>query len=111
MASGRALLLSSHLPLPSLGRFPENTTTACPVPDAPANSPVLFVPSTVSGTVVVKANSHVLADFKPPVFAPELSRTTARLPDFVWNICVAPFCGDPPSGIVAVVLTGPVAVR
>ena len=34
-----------------------------------------------------------------------------RLPAAVVNVCDAPFSGWPPSGIVPVVLTGPVSVR
>src|SRR5215469_10568555 len=44
---GTAVVLVSHLPLLSFGRSPANPTSALPLPDAPANWPVLRLPDTV----------------------------------------------------------------
>src|SRR5215472_10691459 len=44
---GTAVVLVLHLPLPSFGRSPRNPTSTLPLPDAPANWPVLWPPDTV----------------------------------------------------------------
>src|SRR5208282_5798239 len=85
-ADGWAFWLSLHLPLLSLGRSPENRTTALPLPVAPANLPVLLAPSTVSGTVVVSTTRQVVVDLRAPVLVPALSRVTTRLPAAVVNV-------------------------
>ena len=61
------------------------------MPVASANLPVLLAGSTVTGTVVVTAYRQVLADFRPAVLVPALSRVTARLPAGVPNVYDAPF--------------------
>src|SRR5208282_840210 len=75
-ADGWAFWLSLHLPLLSLGRSPENRTTALPL---------LLAPSTVSGTVVVSTTRQVVVDLRAPVLVPALSRVTTRLPAAVVN--------------------------
>src|SRR5260370_10137686 len=83
VADGGASLLVLHVPSLSFGSSPEDTTTAMPVPVAPANLPVLLALSTVKGTAVVSAYRQVLADFRPPVVVPALARVTARSPTAV----------------------------
>ena len=51
----------------------------------------LLAGSTVTGTVVVTAYRQVLADFRPAVLVPALSRVTVRLPTGVPNVYDAPF--------------------
>ena len=59
---GTAVVLVLYLPLLSFGRSPANPTSALPLPDAPANWPVLWLPDTVKGTVVENSKRQVEVD-------------------------------------------------
>jgi hypothetical protein len=102
-ADARTFALTLHVPSLNFRSSPENMNTAVPVPVAPANLPVLVAPSTVKGAVVAVAYRQVLADFRPPVLVPALSRVTTRLPTAVLTVYDVPFSGEVLSEIVAVV--------
>lgn len=52
LATGLVFGLVGHLPLAVLGRSPWNTTDTVPLPVAPLNLPVDWLPTTLNSTTV-----------------------------------------------------------